>query len=143
MNPNPITDIMTDETTSETRHPQPITPPVQKTIVSKLKKFFGGSNKPQTVATEIPAQGGNGGGGAFILYINGETGALTKTWKEINDAWLGGKNVILNYGSGAQSGMLSMSADDDPRDGGYRVYFDGFNRVVYRADSENGYPSRE
>ena len=42
-----------EETTPETRHPQPVTPAVPQTIVASLKSKYSVPNGAQTIATAI------------------------------------------------------------------------------------------
>ena len=95
------------------------------------------------IVDAIGSGGGGGVGGVLIvnaaLDIGTLTATLNKTWKEINDAFVAGTNVIITMTDGANfykymlevvingSGSYSIQAAD----------------VTYSTDNENGYPVSE
>lgn len=94
---DPVEEVVTEET-PETRHPQPKNPPKMATITSKLKKYFGGSKKPQTVAAEIPAEGGSSGGDGsaplVVTFTDASPASCDKTFSEIKAAYDAGQEIV-------------------------------------------------
>ncbi len=86
--------------------------------------------------------GGGTGGGALIATLNLQTGALDKTWTEINNADIAFVSITesgLNV-----RGFVAMTA---PSDNGYMVgaisYSDtesGIGMLRFTTDSADGYP---
>ncbi len=84
----------------------------------------------------------SGGGGALIATLNLQTGALDKTWTEINNADIAFVSITesgLNV-----RGFVAMTA---PSDNGYMVgaisYSDtetGIGMLRFTTDSADGYP---
>lgn len=86
--------------------------------------------------------GGGGGGGALIATLNMQTGALDKTWTEINSADLA--FVSINEGGMKATGFVALTA---PSEVGYVVgaisYGESETGIVmlrFAAESADGYP---
>lgn len=87
-------------------------------------------------------QGVASGGGVLVVGVNGETGTLDKTWKEIHDAPM----VILKLVSDETICAYFVNAYSN--NGSYYVIFAlpaigqkiSFDNVTYVAESVNDYP---
>lgn len=86
--------------------------------------------------------GGGGGGGALIATLNMQTGALDKTWTEINNADLA--FVSINEGGMKATGFVAITV---PSESGYIVgaisYGESETGIVmlhFAAESADGYP---
>lgn len=86
--------------------------------------------------------GGGTGGGALIATLNLQTGALDKTWTEINDAGLA--FVSINEGGMKVTGLVALTA---PTEDGYVVGAISFGEnetgivmLRFMAESADGYP---
>ena len=86
--------------------------------------------------------GGGGGGGALIATTNIQTGALDKTWNEINDADLA--FVSINEPTLKATGFVAITV---PSENAYFVgaisYSDtetGMGMLHFTTDSADGYP---
>ena len=86
--------------------------------------------------------GGGGGGGALIATLNMQTGALDKTWTEINNADLA--FVSINGGDMKATGFVAITA---PSEMGYIVGAISFGEsetgivmLHFAAESADGYP---
>ena len=86
--------------------------------------------------------GGGGGGGALIATLNMQTGALDKTWTEINNADLA--FVSINEGGMKATGFVAITV---PSESGYIVGVishseseTGIVMLHFAAESADGYP---
>lgn len=86
-----------------------------------------------------------GGGGAFIIGaedIEGIT-TLNKTWKEIKDAYLEGKQCIIEIGPTLRTSVISIDNFDESEQNEYFLYVVLFGGEIYKlsAEGENDYPT--
>lgn len=90
-----------------------------------------------------------GGGGVFVIEISDTGGlyTLSKTWKEINDAFTSGKQCIAIYEDLEDTypfsnyyslGYMTYSGGPSPGDTNYNVQFQG--NQSYSCTDENDYP---
>ena len=100
-----------------------------------------------------PSVIGGGGGGGSVLTVNcsvehgthGETTyTLDKTWKEINDAFMAGTNVVVLQNDGAnriKDIVTFVGEYADEEGASYQIGFGiGYDALTLFADSINGYP---
>ena len=113
---------------------------------------MGGINFYENDGTIDKASGGGGGGSDFFeVHYDEDTGALDKTWKEINDALLAGTVpfFVLTYEVEGQAGTAMYLCNYVQRL--ESLYTTAFTAIVYNSgatldcfffttDSENGYP---
>lgn len=92
-------------------------------------------------------QGVASGGGVLVVNENTDTGALDKTWQEINDAPLA--VVVTEYGGAKNMGFVIQTANVE--DVGYAVVMvmpqaaqDGvaWTGIPYLATAADGYPEQ-
>lgn len=88
-----------------------------------------------------PHSGGSGGGGVEPLIVNGDGLALDKTWQEIQNAVMDGRNVLLETTAFGHSVYFATGVTENevPGQQDFRVHF--VNDVTYIATSADGYPS--
>ena len=88
--------------------------------------------------------GGGGGGGLFIVTYSDpdEQTTLNKTWKEIYDASKQAPVFLLLSTPADEGGTVCSLMSACYISDGYKVDFgeDDAYRLVFIADSENGYP---
>lgn len=82
------------------------------------------------------ASGGSGGG--VVATMDAQTQTLDKTWKEIRDALVAGKTVVINIQQ-TQEGVEFYETVASCSKNGSEINLYTYN-CNFRADSENGYP---
>ena len=87
--------------------------------------------------------GGGSGGGGSALIVNGDGLALDKTWQEIKNAVMDGRNVLLEMTAFGSSVYFATGVTENevPGNPDFRVHF--ANKDTYIATSADGYPSHE
>ena len=97
----------------------------------------------------VAGSGGGGAGGGFLkVGMDMETMTLDKTWKEIHDALVAGYYVNCpGVGVNGATQLRLVGANvigAEEEEASYMIigYRDGStSRIVYVANSENGYPA--
>lgn len=84
------------------------------------------------------AQGGGSGGGAYLVHYDSDTGALDKTWDEINAALASGIVEIV-IASDEEFGTTVEYVRETGHNKISGYYVEGANMAFY-ADDPDGYP---
>ena len=89
----------------------------------------------------IGPRGSANSGGGSALIVNGDGLALDKTWQEIQNAVMDGRNVLLEMTAFGHSVYFATGVTENevPGQQDFRVHFT--NEDTYIATSADGYPS--
>lgn len=82
--------------------------------------------------------GGSSGGGVLAVHVDGSTGALDKTWQEINDAVE--SNTIVVSVATVKGAVTQSFGAGVWKDEGENLYGVNLNYETYVASSASGYP---